>query len=312
MRRVDGGLSLFAPMRLAALFLTLGFHLSLGFNAEAETPRIAILGFSGDSRNQSIVAGAFTSVTSSRLVNSGKFEVVKPEVTERALAAGGGVGALASNSAVLEFGKSLGCQYVVYGSVLNADVATNRFSGYGVTTFKTNFGLRVDFKVLNVFDGRVVFSRIFEESETKVNLNNPDGFSASLFAEMSKRAMHGLESLMLVSLDRNIREGALALEKFLGDGPAKPPTALNPATAGVKAAGGERTVTLKVDCSVPSASVEVDGVIEGVCSDPISVSLGLHEINITARHYEAFKTKVRITKDTVIPVELKQNRVSKK
>ena len=310
MRRVDGGLSFFVPMRFASLFFTLGFHLFLGFAARAESPKIAILGFTGDSRNQSIVAGAFTSVTSSRLVNSGKFEVVKPEITERAVAAGGGVGALASNSAVSEFGKSLGCQYVVYGSVLNADVATNRFSGYGVTTFKTNFGLRVDFKVLNVFDGRVVFSKILEESETKVNLDNPDGFSSSLFAEMSKRAINGLESLMLVSLDRNIREGALALEKFLGNGPGKPPSA--PTTAAVKTAGGERTAMLKVDCSVPSASVEVDGVIEGVCSDAISVSLGLHEISIKARNYEAFRTKVRITKDTVIPVELKQNRVSKK
>jgi hypothetical protein len=297
-------------MRLVSLLFTLGLHSFLGFVARAESPRIAILGFSGDSRNQSIVAGAFTSVTSSRLVNSGKFEVVKPELTERAVAAGGGVGALASASAVSEFGKSLGCQYVVYGSVLNADVATNRFSGYGVTTFKTVFGLRVDFKILNVFDGRVVFSRILEDSETKVNLDNPDGFSAALFTEMSKRAVNGLESTMLVSLERNIREGALALEKFLGDGPGKAQT--GSASAAVKHVSGERTAVLKFDCSVPSASVEVDGVIEGVCSDSISVSLGLHEISITARNYEAFKTKVRITKDTVIPVELKQNRVSKK
>lgn len=276
--------------------------------ALSEAPKIAVLGFSGDSRNQAIVAGAFTSLTSAKLVNSRKFEVVKPEVTERAVASSGGVGTLGNSTAVSEFGKALGCQYVVYGNVLGADVSTSRFSGYGVTSFKTNFGLRVDFKILNVFDGKVVFSKILEESEMKVNLNNPEGFSSALFSELSKRAILGLESPMLDSLERNIRESAPALQRFLEDGPSGGSSR----SAVDKSFKQEQKVTLKFDCSVPSASVEIDGVIEGVCSDSISVSVGLHEISVKARNYEAFKTKVRLTKDTVIPVDLVALRSSKK
>jgi hypothetical protein len=281
----------------------LGLFAQTLFGVSAAVPKIAILGFSGESRNQTIVAGAFTSVTSARLVNSGKFEVVKPEVTEKAVVAGGG-GALGSASAVAELGKSMGCQYVVYGSVMGADVSTSRFSGYGVTTFKTTFRLRVDYKVMNVFDGRVVFSKILEESETKVNLDNPDGFSSALFTEMSKRSIHGLESPMLTALDRNVRESAPALEKFLEDAPGK-------MALGSGGGGGGKMATLTFDCSVAGATVEVDGVIEGVCSDAISVTIGLHEISIAARNHEPFKTKVRVTKNTTIPVELKPIRSGK-
>ena len=277
-------------------------------DAYPEAPRVAVLGFSGDSRNQVIVAGAFTSLAAARLVNSRKFEVMKPEVTERTVASGGGVGALGSTAAVSEFGKALGCQYVVYGSVLGADVSTSRFSGYGVTSFKTNFGLRVDFKILNVFDGKVVFSRILEESEVKVNLNNPEGFSAPLFAELSKRAITGLEAPMLNSLERNIQDSAPALKRFLEDAPGATPGSFTAQPTAKEA----QKVTLRFDCSVPNASVEIDGIIEGVCSEAFPVSVGLHEISIKARNYETFKTKVRLTKDTIVPVDLIGWRPSKK
>lgn len=272
---------------------------SLSADGWADRPRVVVLGFGGDSRNQQIVGGAFTSITSGRLVNSGKFEVVKSEAVGETIAAKGGVKVLGSAHAVSDVGKALGCQYVVYGSVLDADVATSRFSGYGVTTFKTTFGLRVDLKILNVFDGKVVFSKLLEESEVKVNLNNPDGFSGPLFAELSKRAIGGLEYPMLQALDKDIRDSAPALEKFLEETP--------PASAQMgrqPPSGRVSTVKLSFDCTVPGASVEIDGIVEGVCSDSILVQTGLHEVIVTARNYQPYKTKIRLTKDTVVSVEL--------
>lgn len=280
----------------------LWFVLALGLfsaNAWAERPRLVVLGFGGDSRNQQIVGGAFTSITSGRLVNSGKFEVVKAEAAGETIAAKGGVKMLGSANAVAEVGKALGCQYVIYGSVLDADVATSRFSGYGVTTFKTTFGLRVDLKILNVFDGKVVFSKLLEASEAKVNLNNPDGFSGPIFAELSKRAVVGLEHPMLQALDKDIRESAPALEKFLEDTPAA-----SSQLGRQPASGRESIVKLSFDCTVPSASVEIDGIVEGVCSDSIPVQAGLHDVTVTARNYQPYKTKIRLTKDTVVSVEL--------
>jgi len=280
--------------RLACLACLLWLGETVGF---CEAPRLAVLVFSGEGRSQA-VAQDFTSLTAARLVNSRKFEVVKPEAAERAAASMGGMSAMQSPVAIGDLGKALGCQYVVYGTVLGADVFTTQFSGYGVTSFKTQCGLRVDFKVLNAYDHRIVFSRTLEVSdEPTVQLNRPPGFNAPRFASLSKKALTDLESPMLASLDKDIRESAKALQQFLAD---KEPSA------------GAQKVTLRFESNVPSASVEVDGVIEGTCADPISVALGLHEVSIRARSYEPFSKKIRMTKDTVIPVELVRVKTSKK
>ncbi len=272
-----------------------------------DPPRLAVLGFAGSSRNQKVVANAFAEITSGKLTQSGKFEVVKPELTAETMEAGGGLQTLQKAASAADFGKALGCQYVVYGNVLDADVSTSRFSGYGVTTFKTTFGLRVDLKVLNVFNSKIVFSRLLQESEVKVNLNNPDGFSAALFSELSKRAVSGLEKPMLQALEADIRAGADALEKFLVSSPRDPSP-----SAALEGSPSKAAFRLRFDCAVPTASVEIDGIIEGTCSDSISVFAGLHELTVSARNYQPYKTRIRVTRDMVISVELAPQVTGKK
>ncbi len=265
--------------------------------ASAEAPVVAVFGFCGSTKNQEIVANAFTSVVTQALSNSGKFELMKASAVVRAVDEKGGISALADEKVVEALAHEMACQYVVFGEVLNAEADSVKFSGYGVTSFKTTFNLKVSLKVLNVYNKTIVFAKMLENaSPPQVNINTSPGFSAGIFINLSKEASKSVSSPMLAALLKDIRNDQLSQQNEL-----QSQNALQPSAA-TKAVPDE--FTIKLNCNVPDAYVEIDGVIEGQCSDQFSVSSGLHEIVVTARNFMPSKIKIRVTKNTVLPVSL--------
>jgi len=280
--------------KIANIFLLLTLSVA---SARAESPVVAVFGFCGNTRNQTVVASAFTSVLTQALANSGKFEVMKAGAVVKAIDEKGGISALADEKVVEALAHEMACQYVVFGDVMNADVNSSKFSGYGVTSFKTTFNLRVSLKVLNVYNKTIVFAQMLETaSPPQVNMDTSPGFSSGVFTNLSKDASRSVAAPMLAALVKDIRNDQLAQQKELQ-------AQENPQRPGTKGAVFDQ-FTVEFTCNAPAATVEIDGVIEGNCSEKISVSAGVHEITISARKYAPLKIKLRVGKDIVMPVEL--------
>jgi len=284
-----------AASRALFCFLSLVILLTGGTAwARADRPVVAVLGFAGATRNQDLVASACTSIITNALVNSDKFELIKAEAALSALDAGGGVGVLADEAAVTRLGSELGCQYVIFGEVTKADVNSQRFSGYGVTSYKTSYHLAVSLKAMDIYHKRIVFSRMLENSSSpNVSMDTSPGFVTSAFTELSKspvvKVIPPLESALLKDIQADASEN---LSQFNDSTPNAP---------GAASAGG---YSLCFNCNVPAAMVEIDGVVEGTCADKISVAEGVHEVSISSSGYTPTKLKIRVSKDMTLPVEL--------
>jgi len=270
--------------------------LSAASSVGADSPVVAVFGFCGTTRNQTVVANAFTSVLTQSLANSDKFEVMKAGAVVKAIDEKGGISALADEKVVETLAHEMACQYVVFGDVLNADVDSVKFSGYGVTSFKTTFNLRVSLKVLNVYNKAIVFAKMLETSSApQVNIDTSPGFSAGIFTTLSRDASKTVSAPMLAALLKDIRKDQLAQQKELQ---------AQETTPGSRVSAVVDQFIMGFDCNVPDASVEIDGVLEGNCSDKIPISSGVHEIVISARNYVPSKIKIRVSKDILLPVDL--------
>jgi len=273
--------------------------LSAFSSVRADSPVVAVFGFCGTTRNQTVVANAFTSVLTQALAVSDKFEVMKAGAVVKAIDERGGISALADEKVVEVLAHEMACQYVVFGDVLNADVDSVRFSGYGVTSFKTTFNLRVSLKVLNVYSKAIVFAKILETSSApQVNIDTSPGFSAGVFTNLSKDVSKSVSAPMLTALLKDIRRDQLAQQKEFQTQESFPTP-----SSRMNGAGLDQFI-IRFDCNVPDASVEIDGVLEGTCSDKILVPAGVHEIVISARNYVSSRVKIRVSKETLVPVDL--------
>ena len=275
-------------------FLFLVLILTGGAWANADRPIVAVLGFEGATRHQALVASASTSIITNALVNSDKFELIKAEAAVSALDAGGGVKVLANEAAVNRLGNELGCQYVIFGEVSNAEVNSQQFSGYGVTSYKTSYHLSVCIKVMDIYHKRIVFTRILENSSTPgVSLDSSPGFVTSAFTALAKKPVEKiilpLEAALLKDIKADANEN---LSQFSDD------------TQNATNAPAQAGYSLRFTSNVPAAMVEIDGVVEGTCADKISVAEGVHEVSITSGGYAPVKLKIRISKDLSLPVEL--------
>jgi hypothetical protein len=271
--------------------------LSAFSSVRADSPVVAVFGFCGTTRNQTVVANAFTSVLTQSLAVSDKFEVMKAGAVVKAIDERGGISALADEKVVEVLAHEMACQYVVFGDVLNADVDSVKFSGYGVTSFKTTFNLRVSLKVLNVYNKAIVFAKILETSSApQVNIDTSPGFSAGVFTNLSKDVSKSVSAPMLTALLKDIRKDQLAQQRELQAQEV-------PSRSRMNGVGIDQFI-IGFDCNVTDASVEIDGVLEGTCSDKIPVPAGVHEIVISARNYVSSRIKIRVNRDTVVPVDL--------
>ena len=257
----------------------------------AERPVVAVLGFTGATNQQAIVAATCTSILTDALVKSDNFELIKAEAVVSALDSGGGVAVFEDQSVVNRLGTELGCQYVVYGEVTNTEVDNHRFSGYGVTTYKTAYHLSVNLKVMDIYRKRIVFTRSLENSSVStVNVDRSPGFVAREFTKMVKAPFQKVISPLEKALLKDIEADAEGLTRFSGN-PGQNSTF-------------PKNHVIQFKCNVPTALVEVDGVVEGTCEQKITLTVGVHEVSIAAVGYIPSKFKIRVSKEMTFSVEL--------
>ena len=258
------------------LMIAIGLFSSIAFSQEL--PSLAIVDFDTTHTKYNYLGRQLAELVGDAVINSDLFNVVERDklntiVKEQSFS---GSGMVDPNSAI-RMGSMVGARYLMTGKVVSADIEKTSFSGYGVTTAKITYIMKVSARVIDTKTGRVMFSG----TETASNYTqSTDSLSVS-----AKGAFVALaERIARSYVDRLNQSGKFKPEKK------------------------EELTLVRVDfLSKPDAAdVEVDGVFYGNAVGEIEVPGGLHTVRISLPGYDVWEKKVMLREESKIIATLRK------
>ena len=244
-----------------------------------ELPSLAIVDFDTTAVRYNFLGRQLAELINDAVINSNLFDVVEREklssvLKEQTFSASG----LVDHESAIQMGSLAGARYLMTGKVVSANIDKKSFTGYGVTTTKTTYNLKVSARVLDTKTGRVVFSRTEKSSNYSQQTNNMRISEEEPFVTLAEEIAYRFADLL-------VQSGRFQPEKK------------------------EEIALVKVDFrSQPdTADVEVDGVFYGNAGSKIEVPEGLHNVKISLPGYEVWYKKVMLRNDSKIVATLRKS-----
>lgn len=244
-----------------------------------DIPSIAVVDFDTSRVRYKDLGRQVAELISDAVINSNLFDVVEREklrtvLKEQTFSTSGMVD---PNSAI-QMGAMMEAQYLMTGKVVAADVDKKSFSGYGVTTTKTTYILKVSARVLDTKTGRVLFSRTETASNYSQATNNLRVSGEGAFIALAEEIAYRFADLL-------VQSGKFQPEK-------KEEIAL---------------VKVKFISEPDVADIEVDGVFYGNAGGEIEVPSGLHGVKISLPGYDAWEKEVMLREGSKIIATLRKS-----
>jgi curli biogenesis system outer membrane secretion channel CsgG len=247
-------------------------------SAMAELPTLAVVDFNTTSRQHGYLGKQTAELISDAVVNSGLFDVVERDKLQSILKeqsfSGGG---LVDQGSAIQMGAMLGAQYLMTGEIIAADVAKNSFRGYGVTTTKTTYSLKVAVKVVDTKTGRVLFSGKETTSSSSQGTNNLHVNDRGSFVNLAERLSNKFADRLAASGKFSAQEEVVVA-----------------------------MVNVAFSSSPDSADVEVDSVFYGNAGDTLEVPGGMHSVKISLPGYDVWEKKVMLREGQKIKATLRK------
>ena len=246
------------------------------FSARADNSTVAVIDFSNDTGRYLPRIGSSAGETLTTLfVGQTNFRVVEREklsalMTEQELSASGLVD---RNETAVEFGRLLGAEYIVTGSLNNLNLEESSFSGYGITTTKVEATLQANIKLIDVTTGEILIANIYAESET--------------FQDETKY------SLDVPGAARNLIRNIL--DDFIQDVVNE----MEPKEEDIR-----KEIMVQIISEPDNASVEIDGFYMGSTPLELPVEEGNRTVKISKGGYEDWEKNVRVYEGLEINVSL--------
>ncbi len=263
-------------LRVVWLMIAIGLFSSIAFSQEL--PSLAIVDFDTTHTKYNYLGRQLAELIGDTVINSDLFNVVERDklntiVKEQSFS---GSGMVDPNSAI-RMGSMVGARYLMTGKVVSADIEKTSFSGYGVTTKKITYIMKVSARVIETKTGRVMFSGTETASNYTQSTDNLSVSAKGAFVELAEKIAHSF-------VDRLSQSGKFKPEKK------------------------EELTLVKVGfLSKPDAAdVEVDGVFYGNAVGEIEVPGGLHKVRISLPGYDVWEKKVMLREESKIIATLRK------
>ena len=248
-------------------------------SAMAELPTLAVVDFNTKSSKYGYLGKQTAELMSDAVVNSGLFDVVERDKLQSILKeqsfSGGG---LVDQSSAIQMGAMSGAQYLMTGEIISADVSKNSFRGYGVTTTKTTYSLKIAVKVLDTKTGRVLFSGKETTSSSSQGTNNLHVNSRGSFVNLAERLSDKFADRLADSGKFSAQEEVVVA-----------------------------MVNVAFSSSPDTADVEVDSVFYGNAGDTLEVPGGMHMVKISLPGYDVWEKKVMLKEGQKIKATLRKS-----
>ncbi len=263
-------------LRTVCFMITIGLFSSLAFSQEL--PSLAVVDFDTTHTKYNYLGRQLAELIGDSVINSNLFDVVERDklntiVKEQSFS---GSGMVDPNFAI-RMGSMVGARYLMTGKVVSADVEKTSFSGYGVSTMKTTYTMKVSARVIDTKTGRVMFSGTETDSTYTQSTDSLRVSGKGAFVKLAEIIAHRF-------VDRLNQSGKFKPEKK------------------------EELTLVKVQFhSKPDeADVEVDGVFYGNAVGEIEVPGGLHTVRISLPGYDVWEKKVMLRKESKIIATLRK------
>jgi curli biogenesis system outer membrane secretion channel CsgG len=244
----------------------------------AQNPRIIVVNFTGSERFGE-VANGFTEILSETLVNFGSFDVLERAklhdiMQEQRLGRSGMVDSLKAT----ELGKLMGAEYVVTGTITEANVRQLNFNGYGVETSKIEATLEVSVKIIKLDQGNIIFSKTEKATDIQFDANESHGSGEFPAAKLSR--------VLCSKLGPAIQNS----QEFVRE-----------------KANSAKLVTVEFKSNAENATIEIDGIVRGNTGSTYKFPEGIHEVKISAQGYKEWSKRVSFYEGFCIEVNLTQD-----
>lgn len=238
-------------------------------SSHAKPPVIAVVDFDTSNQRYHFLGRQFSELLGNALINSGTFMVVEREkmaslVKEINFNASG----LVNQKSAVAMGNMSGAAYIMTGRVVSADVKTTNFSGYGVSTKKSIYQLKVTTRIIDTATGAAIFSSSDTVEDELQDTNHTYASDGDVFANLAEQ------------LSYQIAEKVSASGRF---------------TSSTEAASNKvKYVNVTISSEPAGADVELDGIFYGNAGDPMELPSGLHTLKISLPGYEVWQKKVMV------------------
>ena len=207
------------------------------------------------------------------LVNVGNFDVLERDKLDSVvgeLVFQNSSGFVSPESAV-QMGNMSGARLLVTGHILSHNRETQTYSGYGISTRKTIYTLKVRLEVIDASTGSKLFSNIASDSR---EITAVAGAKTGENKDLAKGVANKLVSAMLES----------PRIKNLVDGP--------------------ELVQVHIDSIPEQADVEIDGTYYGVAGTEYGLLPGVHQVQVSLPGYETWSKRVNVQEGSKIIARL--------
>lgn len=258
------------------LFFVIVFYPSIVF--AQELPSLAVVDFDTTATRYNFLGRQLAELINDAVINSNLFDVVEREkltsiVKEQTFSASG----MVDPETAIQMGSIAGARYLMTGKVVSADIDKKTFTGYGVTTKKTTYNMKVSARVVDTKTGRVKFSRTEKASSTSQATNNMTISEEQPFVTLAEEIAYRFVDHLVQS------------EKF-------------------KPEKKDEVAMVKVNflSNPETADVEVDGIFYGNAGSEIDVPGGLHTVKISLPGYDVWEKKAMLRDGAKIVATLRK------